>query len=461
MATRTISATGGNFNATTTWIEGVVPVAADDIIANSTSANLTVNVASTVRSFQFDGGGIANFWTGQLSIPQNFTVNGSGTVGTVSFSPFMSMTGSGTFNLNSTGRYTTYGFTLSTSVNFAGNPKTLVDDINWRIPNGVAGRSWNHAQLSLNRTPTGTASLYLWCSENQAQFPAFIGPNNLQTNSGSASIYIKSNNGTVWGNAGGTTGLNINSEGSYFNGVVGSGIFVDCAPGTVSVNIFTVARAAHLEWISGGVTGSQVIQSYTNWPGNITSADSRSWISWPYRWNHVWLRTGVSATNMIQQFMGTTLSTSVLALGAQESQSNFTKTIQFNLPIDASNVYIINNPRPTTNTGTFPFGLSNDTTSVQFAPNHSYTFGRINTTSGNINRVIIKSMTASAPATLTITSPGTFSSFTNTDFTDIDISGATFYAISDCSVLRSTGVTTSLPTGGGGGGGPSSTTFLM
>jgi trimeric autotransporter adhesin len=55
MATRTISATGGNFNATGAWVEGVVPTAADDCVclAAGASGQLTVNVNSSCRSFDF------------------------------------------------------------------------------------------------------------------------------------------------------------------------------------------------------------------------------------------------------------------------------------------------------------------------------------------------------------------------------------------------------------------------
>ena len=46
MPTRTISNAGGNYNATTTWVEGVVPNSGDDVVATATSGQLTVNVSS-------------------------------------------------------------------------------------------------------------------------------------------------------------------------------------------------------------------------------------------------------------------------------------------------------------------------------------------------------------------------------------------------------------------------------
>lgn len=56
MATRTISAAGGNWNSTSTWDEGVVPTSADDVVArgdgtSATTAQLTINVTAACRSF--------------------------------------------------------------------------------------------------------------------------------------------------------------------------------------------------------------------------------------------------------------------------------------------------------------------------------------------------------------------------------------------------------------------------
>ncbi|EKE19168.1 MAG: hypothetical protein ACD_9C00113G0001, partial [uncultured bacterium] len=49
-ATRTISDAGGNWNSTSSWVEGAVPTSADDVVATATSGNLTINVSTAVRS---------------------------------------------------------------------------------------------------------------------------------------------------------------------------------------------------------------------------------------------------------------------------------------------------------------------------------------------------------------------------------------------------------------------------
>ena len=69
MAVITISNTGGNFNATTSWVGGVVPLTTDSISATGTSGPLTINVASTVVGADFTG------YTSTLAINFDFTIN--------------------------------------------------------------------------------------------------------------------------------------------------------------------------------------------------------------------------------------------------------------------------------------------------------------------------------------------------------------------------------------------------
>jgi hypothetical protein len=68
MATRTISNAGGNWNATGTWVEGIVPTASDDIVATATSGNLTMNVSASCRSVNFTN------YVGTLNVLNNLTI---------------------------------------------------------------------------------------------------------------------------------------------------------------------------------------------------------------------------------------------------------------------------------------------------------------------------------------------------------------------------------------------------
>lgn len=53
MATRTISKAGGNWKDTTAWAEGVVPTAADDVVATAESGNLTLTETGRCKSIDF------------------------------------------------------------------------------------------------------------------------------------------------------------------------------------------------------------------------------------------------------------------------------------------------------------------------------------------------------------------------------------------------------------------------
>lgn len=85
MAIRTISNMGGNWNATGTWVENAVPIAGDDIIATSTSGNLTVNVATAnMRSVDLSN------YLATLTLNNTFNIGGPASGFTSSFSPTMS-----------------------------------------------------------------------------------------------------------------------------------------------------------------------------------------------------------------------------------------------------------------------------------------------------------------------------------------------------------------------------------
>ncbi len=53
MATRTIANGGGNWTTAATWVEGVAPTAADDVVATATSGNITINSGAICRSADF------------------------------------------------------------------------------------------------------------------------------------------------------------------------------------------------------------------------------------------------------------------------------------------------------------------------------------------------------------------------------------------------------------------------
>lgn len=138
MATRTISNTGGNYNSTATWVEGAVPTSADDVVATATSGQLTVNVASAARTFDFTN------YTNTLTMNNTWTVSGASLTNT--FVSAMSIAGSSNIVMSGNAQVlVTNGLTIP-NLNFSAGNKTLNDDLN------VGNLSVQNLTLSGTRT---------------------------------------------------------------------------------------------------------------------------------------------------------------------------------------------------------------------------------------------------------------------------------------------------------------------
>jgi len=90
MAVRTVSNTGGNWNATTTWVGGVVPITNDTVDFTATSGNLTVNLTTAALA----GINFTNY-VGTITFNANISVNTSVNLGTGGYT----QAGSGAFGL--------------------------------------------------------------------------------------------------------------------------------------------------------------------------------------------------------------------------------------------------------------------------------------------------------------------------------------------------------------------------
>ncbi len=129
MATRTISAAGGNFSATTAWDEGIVPVSGDTLVCRGggDSGNLTIDATSpatgNLASIDFTN------YSGTLAIgTQTLNVNGN-----VTLSGTMTITGTtGYLNVGASATLTSNGKTWVPRLKFTGTSTiTLADD--WSV----------------------------------------------------------------------------------------------------------------------------------------------------------------------------------------------------------------------------------------------------------------------------------------------------------------------------------------
>ncbi len=124
-AVRTISTSGGNYNSTSTWVEGVVPTSADDIVATDSSGALYVNVASNGKTLNL------------LSYKDSLIVNANLTIaGSITLDTGMTYVGSATLICSATGTLTSNGKTISGDLQLNGTSQTFTLADNW-ILNGA------------------------------------------------------------------------------------------------------------------------------------------------------------------------------------------------------------------------------------------------------------------------------------------------------------------------------------
>ena len=120
MALRTVSNTGGNWNAVTTWVGGVVPVVNDTVDFTALSGNLTVNVlTATLAGIDFTN------YVGTITFNNNIRLQGALNLGTGGYTQIGSTNGVsffGTSNITCNGVVCPFTLTLSGTI-------TLNDDL--------------------------------------------------------------------------------------------------------------------------------------------------------------------------------------------------------------------------------------------------------------------------------------------------------------------------------------------
>jgi fibronectin-binding autotransporter adhesin len=140
MATRTISVAGGNFNSTSAWDEGVVPVAGDAVVARAggNSGNLTVNVPSASASL------ILTNYSGTLTFDSTLT-----TTSTVTFVAACTIAGTaGTLACTAAATLTSGGKTLTCALTLTGSVTYTLGD-NWTV-NGLVTLGSTTSTTSIN-----------------------------------------------------------------------------------------------------------------------------------------------------------------------------------------------------------------------------------------------------------------------------------------------------------------------
>ena len=214
MAVITVSILGGNWNAVTTWVGGVVPSPTLDTVAfTATSGNLTVNVASTCIGIDFTN------YVNTITFTALLTINGFVNLGTGGYT----QVGASGIQVAGTFTLTSGGVTWSRLWTFAGGGVFTLAD-NWNFT-GILNFS-NTGGLNINGNTINTL--------------------NLTSNSGSAVL--------------GTTNIVFNGTGTWSNtstGAVRNNITINTT-GTLTISGNVYYNTGTLRYIAGTVvsTGS-------------------------------------------------------------------------------------------------------------------------------------------------------------------------------------------------------------
>lgn len=419
MATRTISNLGGNYNATGTWVEGVVPTSADDVVSTATSGQLTVNVTAAARSIDL------TTYTSTLTMNSTWTISGAslthtfgsgmnfaGTVGIILFNQIATLV------QNTTNRIPNLSLT--------GGVKTLSTDMYVvNLPTLSANPNGNNIFISGNLgSPTATLS---------------IGPNG-------TTRLVCDGSGLVAFQTTGCT-IEINTTGTY--STYGQGMVLTSLGGTNPSFIFTAGNI---------LVFNIILNKQTTATDNYTLDISRN-ITGVYYVSQV---VGASAPNMF-----ITLVKPLIVDLFTDYTINRPYTTDNTMPIinilgsglSASVLSAASSFRTTSSTSQVPPTWSYRASDIKLNSDSVHNIGSLRLLGGDFpSKPTISSITASLPATINLGSKIT-SQVINYNFTDIDASGDEIVALL-ATLTRTTNVTNVYPTGGGGGVAGGSFTYV-
>jgi hypothetical protein len=430
MPTRTISVAGGNWNATGTWVGGVVPIAGDDIIGDATSGNLTINVATANMLF-FN---LSNY-LGTLTLNQAMNING-GVGNTTTFSPTMSFatatsysdTNGICFNNTSTAHsIRTNGKKLPWVASLKGggaNSLTLLDNLNCETlsigygnANTVIGGTFSINLNHLNRSAGGGGSFGFISAATTAALN-FVGPTasyRVATAGQSAPICITSirvnidvgTNGTFstispFGLAGGTT---TNHTYNWISGNLG---------GTKELLLFDINNGNNICRLdfAGAGTWSNVYYNDIN----TTAIDRRLELNSNLFFNNMEASPTITAYSATTRRALTLSGTGALKGGRLKALPYLSQILFAGTPLSIIGSPTYSSPMIRLNPGAThvlsDIEVKGDDTGIQFR----------NSNNQVSNNALIASATASVRATLNFTGSSDLPSFW-VQYTDIDASG--------------------------------------
>ena len=244
MPTFTVSPTGGNWSATTTWVGGVLPATGDDIVANATSGSLTVDSNRTCLTLNFTN------YTNTFTINNGVTLTVAGTSIILGSGMIYTSGTTGVLNTNGNQAAITIAFNgitipnLTTGRSGAGSTQTVtVSGTTPTVNNFLSSNTPSNSQIVLTGTSLNVRNSFTMGSTGAliGIAPNFVGTTTLsQTGSGSMSLGFTVTSGSTL-----ILGGNINNISGNITFQTGSFL-------TPSTFTFTITANCNLD--SSGVT---------------------------------------------------------------------------------------------------------------------------------------------------------------------------------------------------------------
>lgn len=430
MPTRTISNTGGNYNATGSWVEGVVPTSADDIVATATSGQLTVNVSAAARTIDLSN------YANTITMNANWTVSGAGLTNSISSVGMTWSAGSG-------------GVLIFTST------QNLIQNGTRRIPHlrlSTLAKSINSdlycvnfdTGATTNQALNGTGSIF--CS-------GFVGNDSSITNYAPlATTSIGGVSGTAKLVADGVSGF------TWILLSIGSSLLITGSYSTPYDKYLALVNGGSVS-ITGTVSNFNIILSPQNLVNDVVTIDTNKKVTNIILNNYAANSSNPNYTVNIPQ--GLTVDNIITSSpGRTYTSDNSNKNFIFSGgSLSASNVSL--SPFVRTNSSSTAPTLTYIAPDLRLDPGFTHSFGNI-TAIGGLSGLIpggrnarIQSSVAGSQARINLLSK-TASQIAYYSFTDINAVGEQIISING-TFSNVTNVTATYPTGGSGSAGGSYT----
>ena len=410
MAAITISAAGGDWNNTATWVGGVIPTTSDHVVGDATSGQLTVNVSASVQYVDFTS--YTQILTINSGILLQLTLAGS----TNTFGSGMDFAGTGTIQFNSVA-------------------STIVQNTTNRIPN-----------VRFTGSVTRTLSTNVYVSNLiYVNDPTFNG----NTMYVGGDFYTTNTMTAAQNEFGGTTNFELDGTG-IIHGEFKSTVTITGDYNTFGFGVF-LFDGSTLNYTSGAaptlfnVTLNKRINTAASVTLNVSQLVNLFYVS-----------TTSGINTLLTVNLSAPLTADLIApipVSRDNTSPDITPTELLITGDDVTANTLSVGPifRATSATTNPPAAgsLTWQANDIILDPTYNYTFGTLQLMGGTTANSLIRSNNAGVPVSIFLGSKIT-SQICNYDFTDVDASGGDQIVAINGTLSNTTNITNVYPTGGGG-----------